>query len=415
MSGSSGSGAQGADSRSGGGAPGSATSGGDPEDPSASELTVATARFCRLLRKRGVPVTVTESVAAVEALGHLDLADRREVCLGLRSLLTASVADYPVFHDAFAEFWARVGREDDSPSSGEIPGPALPDRRKPEPRRSGREVVSLEAWLNRSREQDVPGGESEALRAPSRRESLAEKDFRDFGERELDDVVRAVRRMARRMARRPGRRWRVDPRGSRVHLRRTVRRSLSTGGEAPELVYRSRRPRRTRIVALCDVSGSMDLYSRFLLQFLYALRHAFRRVETFVFATRLSRVTEALGSGRYAEAVARVAGEARDFSGGTRIGESLETFLREWSGLLDRRTVVLVLSDGWETGDPERLSVAVEEMSDRADRVVWLNPLMGADDYRPATRGMQAVLPHVEEVLPLHNLQSLGELSRHLS
>lgn len=384
------------------------------EGAPASELTVATARFCRLLRERGVPVTVTESVAALEALESLDLADRREVYLGLRSLLTASVRDYPVFRDAFRDFWDRVGR-DDGPSGREIPRPGLPEREAPEPRPRRTEVVSLEGWLRQTGEDDGPEVESGALRAPSRRESLAERDFRDVADDELKEVSRAVRRLARRMARRPGRRWTADRRGSRVHLRRTVRKSLSTGGEAPELVYRSRRPRRTRIVALCDVSGSMDLYSRFLLRFLFALQREFRRVETFVFATRLSRVTDALESDRYRDAVSRVGGEARDFSGGTRIGESLETFLDGWPGLLDRRTVVLVLSDGWETGDPGRLSAAVEEMADRADRVLWLNPLMGAEDYRPATRGMQAVLPHVEEVLPLHNLESLGALTRHLA
>ena len=370
----------------------------------------ATARFCRLLRERGAPVTVAESLLAVEALEHLDMGDRRQVYFGLRSVLTGSPRDYPVFHEAFLEFWEAVGREGEVPEDRRIPAPGFADRRKRLSRR--RPGVSLERWLRQ--EGDVPQGPEAALRAPSPRESLAKRDFRDFDETELGEILRLARRLARRLSRRPGRRWAVDPRGSRVHLRGTVRRSLSTGGEAPELVFRSRRPRRTRIVALCDVSGSMDLYSRFLLQFLYALQQTLGRVESFVFATGLSRVTEALKAGRYRRALERIGDEVRDFSGGTRIGECLELFLEGWPELLDRRTVVLVLSDGWETGDPERLEATVRELGERAGRLLWLNPLMAARDYRPVTRGMEAVLPLVDGMLPIHNLASLETLAREL-
>jgi uncharacterized protein with von Willebrand factor type A (vWA) domain len=169
-------------------------------------------------------------------------------------------------------------------------------------------------------------------------------------------------------------------------------------------------------VVVCDVSGSMDIYSRFLLQVLYALQHAFARVETFVFSTRLVQITDALTSDSYRaalDALARVS--AGEWSGGTKIGESLEQLRRGWPRLFDRRTAVIVLSDGWDTGDPEVLGAALRELKRRAGRIVWLNPLLGSPAYQPLTRGMQAALPHVDVFAPAHDLASLERLASHLS
>jgi uncharacterized protein with von Willebrand factor type A (vWA) domain len=158
----------------------------------------------------------------------------------------------------------------------------------------------------------------------------------------------------------------------------------------------------------------MDLYSRFLLQFLYALQNNFARVETFVFSTRLSRVTPHLKGERYAGALTRLARDVHHWSGGTRIGASLAAFVAEWPRLVDRRTVVIILSDGWDTGDPGQLAGALETIQRRAGRVIWLNPLLGSPGYKPLTRGMQAALPHVDVFAPAHNLASLQALARHL-
>jgi len=167
-------------------------------------------------------------------------------------------------------------------------------------------------------------------------------------------------------------------------------------------------------VLLCDVSGSMDLYSRFLLQFLYALQNAFGRVETFTFATRLTRVTDILRGPSYRHALRRLS-DVRDFSGGTRIGESLADFNRQWGHLLDRHTVVVLLSDGWDTGEPEELATELIKIKRRAGRVVWLNPLLGNPSYEPLTRGMAAALPVVDHFAAAHNLASLRDLASHLT
>jgi len=180
-----------------------------------------------------------------------------------------------------------------------------------------------------------------------------------------------------------------------------------------ELARRERKILKTKLVVLCDVSGSMDLYSRLLVQFLYALQNQLGRIETFVFSTRLQRITEELRGLTYGAALARL-GAVRDWSGGTKIGESLRAFIGEWRSLLDRDTVVIVLSDGWDTGDPAVLSEALISMRRRAGKVVWLNPLLGSPDYQPLTQGMIAAMPHVDAFLPAHNLDSLRALARHL-
>jgi uncharacterized protein with von Willebrand factor type A (vWA) domain len=208
------------------------------------------------------------------------------------------------------------------------------------------------------------------------------------------------------------RRRRPVRRRGRVDLRRTLRANL-TRGEIIELRYRQRKRRKVKLVLLCDVSGSMDLYSRFLLQFLFALQHVFSRVETFTFSVHLTRVTDYLRARSYREVLRRLQ-EVRDWSGGTRIGESLAEFNRHWAHLVDRRTIVILLSDGWDTGDPEVLATELLRIKRRAGRVIWLNPLLGNPSYQPLTRGMAAALPLVDHFAAAHNLAALRELADRL-
>lgn len=364
--------------------------------------------LCRRLRERGVLVTPGETVDAVRTLDAVDVGDRAELYLALRSVVTTRPEDYRAFDEEFDRaFTASGGAAGTTDAHG--PQPRLP----PPVRRAAGASTALENWLRATgAEPDDPGT---GIPRPSDRDLLSAHDFRAFDDAALDAVTRVARRMARRLATRPSRRWRPSTRGARVHLRRTMRRVLETGGAPARLVFRERKPRRTRLVLLCDVSGSMELYTRFLLQVLYAMQNSFARVETFVFATRLSRVTEPLGAPRYRAALEGLARDVRDFAGGTRIGECLDRFEREWGRRLDRRTVVVVLSDGWDTGDPALLGDAMARLHRRAGRVIWLNPLLGAPDYRPLTRGLQAALPHVDIFHPAHDLTSLEALVRHLS
>ena len=253
------------------------------------------------------------------------------------------------------------------------------------------------------------GGEPLRVPAASDAEALMGQDFSTFGPDQLDEVLRLTLRIARRLARRITRRRRPARRRGRVDLRRTLRANL-TRSDLIDLRFRERKRRKARLVLLCDVSGSMDLYSRFLLQFLYAVQNVFGRVETFTFSTRLTRVTEHLRALTYRQMLRRL-GEVRDWSGGTKIGESLAEFNRGWARLVDRRTIVIILSDGWDTGEPEALANELLRIKRRAARVIWLNPLLGNPSYEPLTRGMAAALPLVDEFAAAHNLAALRDLA----
>lgn len=377
--------------------------------PPPADLLAAVVSLCRALRERGVAATPAESIAAARALGHVDLGDRDEVRLALRAVLVNRHEDFDAFDEAFREVWAATGG---MPSPIPLPGArrelmpaAPPGPRKPPP-------VSLQNWMKPS---ESDSGEPVAMRAASDREALGSRDFAQFVAEDEEAFRALARRIARRLALRRSRRWKATRHGERLDLRRTVRGSLRTGGDPIRLERRSRKLRRTTLVAICDVSGSMELYARVLLQFVHALQNTYARVESFAFATRLSRLTPLLQGVRYRDALRELGHEVRDFSGGTRIGASLQAFLEHHGALVDRRTIVLILSDGWDVGDPEILGEAMRALHARAGRVIWLNPLMGAADYSPATRGMQAALPYIDVLAPGHNLDTLERLVRHLT
>jgi uncharacterized protein len=369
-----------------------------------TDLLVHTTRFCRLLREQGVWAAPGDSLDAARVLALVDVTDREDFKAALRTVLVRRVEDFPAFNEAFDAFWGGLQQ---APSAWlRRNAPAAPPKEKRLP-------VSLDSWTQAGEEEEER--EEATLPAPSPLESLRTQDFASFRDEALKDVTRVAQHIARRLALRPSRRWEAARAGARPHLRRTMRLSVKTGGEVSELAFRRRKVRRTKLVVLADVSGSMDLYSRLFLQFLFALQHSFARVETFAFGTRLSRITEGLKNRGYTEALAELSAQVTDWNGGTRIGESLQTFVRDWPRLLDRNTVAIVLSDGWETGDPEVLSEALAVIHRRAARLVWLNPLLGSPDYQPLTQGMVAALPHLDVFAPAHDLASLAKLARHLA
>jgi len=378
------------------------------------DLLTATVRFCRALRERGLLVTTAEAIEAVKTLSPVDLGDRQEVYWSLRSVLTSRVEDFAVFDELFEAIWGSDGHRS-HPLKGllrETSSPQAEGEERPlTPKRPAKGMaLSLEQWLH----PDDGEGEPIGLPGVSDQEALIEKDFSTFGAEELEEIAKIAARIARRLASRPSRRRKPTRKGHWVDLRRTFRRSLKTGGDPIELSFQERKTRKTKLVTICDVSGSMDLYSRFLLQFLYALQNGFARVETFTFSTSLSRITEHLKGQPYTNALGRLSGDVRDWSGGTRIGLSFSIFNAEWAKLVDKRTIVIILSDGWDTGEPEQLAEELLKLKKRAGRLIWLNPLLGSPTYQPLTRGMQAALPHVDVFASAHNLESLKALERHL-
>ncbi len=378
-----------------------------------ASLLSDTVLFCRALRERGLVVTPAEAVDAVRTLGLIDVNDRREAFLSLRSVLTSRVEEFPVFEELFQIFWLR-SHQRPNPSKvveGKTPSGVNQRVRHSSPGSAQKGLAYLlEHW----------GGalcsEGEPINVPQAgsTESIAEKDLRELGSDELDEIARVARRIVRRLASRPSRRWKPVSRGSRVNLRRTLRHSLRTGGELIELSFKQRGKKKTKLVVLCDVSGSMDLYNRLFLQFVYGLQNSFARVESFVFSTSLQRITGHLKNRAYNQALESLSSNVRGWSGGTLIGASIAAFNSGWPRLVDRRTIVVILSDGWDTGEPAELAASLGSLRRRSGRLIWLNPLLGSATYQPLTRGMQAALPHIDVFAPLHNLASLRALEPHL-
>ena len=365
--------------------------------------------FCRELRAHAVSVTPAEVVTAATALQVIDTLDRDEVFLSLRSVLTTSVDDFPVFEELFKRYWNRSSHSPHMIAQRETVSTSRHESNSPRHSPKGL-AFFLEHWGSSF----SSGAQPVKVPGASDTESAATKDFSEFTNEELEEVSRLARRMVRRLARRPSRRWRPVRRGQRVNLRRSLRLSLKTGGELIELTYKERRPKRTKLVVICDVSGSMDMYSRLLLQFVYGLQNSFAKVESFVFATSLARITGDLKNKTYQRALDRLSNNVRGWSGGTRIGASLATFNDQWLHRIDKRTVIIILSDGWDTGEPEQLAASLALLKRRAGRVIWLNPLLGSAEYAPVTKGMQAALPHVNVFAPAHDLASLRALEPHL-
>ena len=364
--------------------------------------------FCRSLREHGLAVTPSEVVVAVTTFCLIDTHDREEVFLSLRSVLTTRVDDFPIFEELFETFWNRLPQklvERDEPFHSS----SIVRRRSTKGNASGLQFF-LENW-NSSRGHD---NESVKLAGASDIESGAEKDFTAFGADELEEIAHLARRIVKRIAKNPSRRWKPVRKGARVNLRRSLRQSLKTGGELIELSYKRRKPKRTKLIVICDVSGSMNVYSQFLLQFVYGLQNSFARVETFVFSTSLSRITGYLKNRTYQRALERLSSKVQGWSGGTRIGASLASFNAEWLRRIDKRTIIIILSDGWDTGEPEQLTEALAQIKKRAGRLIWLNPLLGNSTYQPMTRGMQAALPFINVFATAHDLASLRALEPHL-
>lgn len=387
-------------------------------DANGQRMDAWVVRLARSLRKGGVSCTVTETVTARRAVDALDLGDALDAYFGLRSVFVSDPSEIPIFD---RRFWALWGQEQRGEGTGRTD--ADPEERADAPevetsRREGDDssvVESLRAGgadPDRAREPIEDEGDALGGAAYSPVEALAGRSFASLGPAELRRVEREIDRIMVRLATRRSRRLRPSRRRGRVDLRRSFRGALAHDGEILRLARRDRRVDRPKVVLLCDVSGSMERYSRFLLRFLVSAGRS-RDVEAFVFSTRLTRVTSWLtGSGRD-DALEALGREVRDWSGGTRIGASLEDFLdRHGRALLGQKSVVVILSDGLDRGDTERLERAMRGISRRARKVIWLNPLLESPDYRPEARGMKAALPFVDHFEPGHSLEALRELVR---
>ncbi len=352
-----------------------------------------------LMRAQGARVGVGELLDSHRALAAVDCSSREEARLALRVVLCAGRPDLERFELAFAAVFGdgRVDADDaELLELGAIERAALPRAGVP---------ASSAARAEADDPLTVPAAWSDL-------ELLRTKDFARYTAAEMVLARQLIAQLARRGPTRLSRRLRPARRRSHEpDLRRMVRASLRTGGEPVERHWRapSRRPR--PVVLVCDVSGSMSPYARMLLQYLHACVAARRRVEAFAFGTRLTRITYELGGRDHDRALERAAAAVTDFSGGTRIGAALAELNRTHGRRIGRGAVVVILSDGWDRGDPAELDAEMARLRRSTHRLVWLNPLAAHPDFEPLTRGMRAAVPHTDELLAGNSLASLEELA----
>jgi hypothetical protein len=369
--------------------------------------------FVRVLRAAGLPVgpaKVIDAIAAVEAVGVANKTDFREA---LAAVLVSRHEHLALFEQAFDIFWrnpkllermvaamlprvyGRTGEDAQPPDLPARLAQAMLPPKAPEARPDDEEEVDLDAAFTFSA-----------------REILQKKDFATMTADELAQVKAMLARLKLPLPERPLRRTRAAPRGSRVDLRATLRRMTGAAGAVAPLAYRARVRRSPPLVVLCDISGSMDRYARMLLHFLHAITNDGHRVRTLVFGTRLTNITRHLAHRDVDVALARVASSVDDWAGGTRIGACLADFNRRWSRrLLGQNAVVLLISDGLDAEGGEGLSFEVERLAKSCARLIWLNPLLRYAGFEARPAGIRAILPYVDDFLPVHNVASLRDIS----
>ena len=370
--------------------------------------------FGEVLRRLGLDVGSGNMLDLVRATEFVPIGgNRNDFRLAARALLVHRRSDLELFDEAFQVFWRRPAHGQsmrDLRSMGE-------ERRYRTPRvMPHREDTS----------DGPPGGDDpddagdrqpvvDLQRSFSAREVLRQRDFAEYTPAEVAAARVLMSELQWDLGSRRTRRLTWGD-GRDVDLRRTMRRSLQYGGEMLDIAHRRRKTKPRPLVLICDVSGSMERYTRMLLHFVHTVAVSGQQLEAFLFATRLTRVTRHLEHRGVDRAVSEVARAVPDWAGGTRIGEAIKAFNYRWARrVLRGGAVVLVISDGWDQGDPDLLSREMARLQRSCHRLIWLNPLLGSPGYEPLTRGMQAAMPHIDDFLPAHNLHSLQELATHLN
>jgi uncharacterized protein len=375
-----------------------------------SALTAHAVRFSRELREAGVLVTPAQTALFVEALAWVNVFEVRAFHDAARACLVCRRDDLSKFETVFRGFWLELGMGG-VPSELLNQAPVASKQHKPRPA----EVRGDSNANPKSPGQLEPQRLSDRALTYSADEALKTKRFDAMNTAELEAARRALARFEWRIGQRLTRRFKASTRAERLDWRRSLRTAFRFGGEWVRLEWRARKTKPRPLVVLADVSGSMERYARMLLHFMHAVTQRSERVETFVFGTRLTRITRSLERRSVDVAVNEIGKTVNDWSGGTRIGSSFTVFNRTWAKrVLGRGAVILVISDGWDQGEPDVLARAMERLQKTCHRLIWLNPLIGTQNFEPRTRGLLAALPFVDDFLPVQNLQNFEQLADHL-
>lgn len=383
--------------------------------------------FVAHLRLNGFPIGPAETMDALKLLEQMDWPQAGNARLGLKTMLSADKANWDLFDTLFDAYWfgrgvksiaiGNPGADHDRRKAAKPPAlwhNLLPPPETPPP--GDADAGSDDDDDDDGGEDGLGGGATRNIRA-SAREALSRTDISHIVS---PDDVRAVEQTAEKLARamrdRLSRRWKPAAKGRAIDMRRTIRANLSKGGEPFDLIRRKRPERPVNLVVMLDVSGSMQSYSRLFLAFLRGLMGPWMKVDAYLFHTRLVRITEALADRDHGRAMERLTLLAEGFGGGTRIGHSLRVFNDRYAKQsINSRSVVIIMSDGYDTGEPASIAAQLARLKKRARRLIWLNPLAGRDSYEPVARGMAEALPHIDLFRPANTLASLAALEPELA
>jgi len=390
--------------------------------------------FSRLLWEAGLNIGPRKLLDLAETLDAIDLTNKEDFYYTLKCCLLSRHEQEPVFDQLFHYYW--FIRDNPNQKNNDKKGTAKreerPLRLPPSERKRLAEHLNTQEQRKdlrtemrdterRSRkdayddEEDNDTGKPEGA-AYSAIERLRKKDFENYSWEEVQEAKRLMAEMRWNLGMRPTRRKTPARAGSYPDMRRMVRRNLKYGAEMIELTWRKIKRKPRPLVIICDISGSMSLYSRLLIHFIHTISNGLMNVEAFVFGTRLTRITRQLKRRDVDDAVRDVSKTVQDWSGGTRIGDAIHYFNHKWARrVLGRGAVVLVISDGWDRGEAGVLETEMDRLQHSCHRLIWLNPLLGSPDYRPLTIGMKTALPFIDNFLPAHNLDSLISLGNILA
>ena len=373
--------------------------------------------FSQKLRSRKVGVTTDNVIDALKGISLIDLQRKKDFYEVLKSNFVSRREEIPSFDELFEQFWSF--EEDHPPSmkrNFEQRSSLEEEVEEAEPQESSRKGKAFfQDWLNqgednqgRVEERDLPGYSPDEI--------LGRKEFDHLQEKELEKMRECILTLSKSLARALSRRWKKRRAGDLLDLRASMRHSLKYGGEIIELRMKEPKPKPMRVVLLCDVSGSMDIFSQFFLLFMFGLQNHYPYCETFVFSTRLNHVTSQLKRRTFADSLKLLSAKVADWSGGTNIGGALHQLHHRFPGLYRaKRTLFLIFSDGWDRGEISLLDAEMKNLKRQVKRILWLNPLLGSKDYQPLCKGMSTALQYLDHFLPCHNLLSLKNMSRLLT
>jgi uncharacterized protein len=370
--------------------------------------------FSQILRKSRIGVTIDNVLDALKGISFIDIQERKDFYHLLKFNFVSRKEEMEVFDKLFGQFW----------SFGSNMEPSIKKQLDKKTNSFGEEEeisffknkkdqFLIKDWVDEVEKK----GQIEPKDVPfySPEEILRQKDFILLQKEDLEKVKEWVITLSKKLAMALSRRWRRGKRGNRLDFRRTFRQSVRYGGEIIELRMKQPKIKPLRVILVCDVSGSMDIYSHFFILFMYGIQNNYPNCDTFTFSTRLSCVTSLIKRTSLEEALRHLSGKVLDWSGGTNIGGALHQLHQHHSELLHpNRTVFFIFSDGWDLGDSALLDLEIKNLKKRVKKIIWLNPLLASPHYQPLCKGMSTVLPYLDYFLPLHNFSSLKSLSSFL-